>query len=99
MGSRIELQNLLETIVPNVYFQPPPSDQMVYPCIVFKRSDIITAFAANLPYTTTKQYTLTVIDSDPDSAYPDQVALLPRCIFDRSFKADGLNHDVFTITF
>lgn len=101
MGSRIDLHSLLETLLgsDNVYFQPPSSFQMEYPCIVYSRSDIDAKFANNLPYIHTKQYILTVIDSDPDSEIPDNVALLPRCSFDRSFKSDQLNHDVFNILF
>lgn len=99
MASRTDLQTLLETTCPNVYFQAPPDHEMVYPCIVYSRSDINTEFADDLPYKHTKRYSLTVIDEDPDSLIPDKVAALPRCIFDRGFKSDQLNHDVFTIWF
>lgn len=101
MGSRLDLQNILELLLgnTNVYFQPPPSFQMSYPCIVYNRSDIDTAFANNQPYKHEKQYTVTVIDANPDSLIPDKVAALPRCSFDRAFKTDQLNHDVFTLIY
>jgi len=101
MGSRLALQTLLETLLgsTNVYFQPPSTFQMSYPCIVYNRSDIDTAFANNQPYKHEKTYTVTVIDDDPDSLIPDKVSALPRCSFDRSFKAEQLNHDVFTIIY
>lgn len=99
MGSRLDLQDLLETLIgsENVYFQPPPTYQMSYPCIVYQRSDINTDYANNNPYNLQKKYMLTVIDPDPDSAIPDQVAGLPTALFDRHYVFDNLNHDVFTI--
>lgn len=101
MGSRIELQTLLENLLgsSNVYFQPPPGFQLAYPCIIYSRNNIDTAYADNSPYTLTKQYRVTVIDADPDSSIPETVAALPRASFDRAFKSGELNHDVFTIYF
>jgi hypothetical protein len=101
MGSRIELQTLLVSLLgsTDVYFQPPSTIQLTYPCIIYKRSDIKTKFANNSPYALKKEYTVTVIDKNPDSLIPDKVALLPECTFDRHFTADNLNHDVFTIYF
>lgn len=101
---RSELQALLESCMDsantaNVYFQPPPNVQMVYPAIVYNRDNANTKFAANSPYRHTKRYQVTVIDRDPDSKIPDRVASLPMCLFNRYFAADGLNHDVFTLYF
>jgi len=99
MGLRLALHNILMSTLgsSNVYFQPPPSFQMSYPCIVYQRSRIDTGFANNLPYKHEKQYSVTVIDDDPDSLIPDKVAELPRCSHDRTFVADQLHHDVFTL--
>lgn len=101
MGSRIDLQTLLEATLgsSNVYFQPPPGFMIQYPCILYERSDIHTRHADNNPYSLEKEYTITVIDADPDSTIPDAVAMLPRANFDRGFKKDQLNHDVFSIIF
>lgn len=99
MRSRSGLQTILVGILENVYFQPPTNVEMVYPCIVYERSNINTDFAENFPYNRHKRYTVTVIDRNPDSIYPDQVGALPMCTFDRFFTADDLNHDVFNIFF
>lgn len=101
MADRTALQTLLESILGSdaVYFQPPPTYQMVYPCIVYERSKFDTEFADNYPYKIGKRYTITVIDKNPDSIIPDKITLLPGCIFDRHFVSDNLNHDVFTIYF
>lgn len=102
---RNELQEILNELMtgagmePHVYFQPPPNRGMIYPAIVYNRDSTDTVFAGNLPYKREKRYQVTVIDRDPDSKLPDVVATLPRCIHDRWFAADGLNHDVFTLYF
>jgi hypothetical protein len=99
MAPRQQLNELLEQITPNVYFQPKPNIEMSYPCIVYNREDLQTTHANNQPYNIEKQYTVTVMDRDPDSEIPDQVAALPKCSFNRFYTADGLNHDVFQLFF
>lgn len=97
--SRLQLHELLVTLAPHVYFQPPANVQMSYPCIVYKRDKAETQFAGGKPYTSTKRYMVTVIDQDPDSEIPDKVAQQPMCLFDRNYAADGLHHDVFNLYF
>jgi len=97
--SRLQLHELLVTLTPNVYFQPPANVQMNYPCIVYKRGNADTQFAGNKPYAYTKRYMVTVIDRDPDSPIPDKVAQQPMCLFDRNYAANGLHHDVFNLYF
>lgn len=101
MAQRSDLQSLLEGILGNdhVYFQPPPDFMMEYPCIVYHRSNIRTRFGDNFPYLLEKEYTITVIDPDPDSQLPDTISKLQRCVFDRNFRTANLNHDVFNIMF
>lgn len=101
MGRRLELQALLVSILgsDNVYFQAPPSNQMQYPCIIFKRDYVDVKHADNLPYSRKKRYQITVIDRDPDSEIPDKIAELPLCTFDRFYAAENLNHDVFKLFF
>lgn len=101
MASRLELQSLLEQITEsrNVYYQPPESIKMNYPAIVYTRYDINSINADNKPYANTNAYTITVIDKDPDSIIVDRVKALPMCSYDRNYKSDNLNHDVFTLYF
>ena len=100
-GQRLELQAVLEDILEssNVYFQPPPSIRLAYPCIVYKRDDAFENHADNVKYHQQKRYELMVIDRNPDSTLPDKVGALPLCRYDRFFAADGLNHDVFNLYF
>lgn len=96
---RLLLHSILTSITSNVYFQPPSTTRMVYPCIVYSRNDADTKFADNNPYRYTKRYQVTVIDQDPDSEIPDKVAALPMTLFNRAFAKDDLNHDVFNLFF
>ena len=99
MGLRSNLHAELCAVLssPHVYFQPPESIKMVYPCVVYERSGINTRFADDKPYAHKKKYTVTIIDKNPDSQIPDRMAALPLCSFDRHFVADNLHHDVFTL--
>jgi hypothetical protein len=99
MGTRTQLQSLLEIIAPNVYFQPPAGLEMAYPCIVYKVNNMSTDFANNSPYRFTTRYMVTVIDKDPDSVIPKTVASLPLCIFSRAYAVNNLNHTVFNLYF
>ena len=99
--SRLELQSILEEILGsrNVYFQPPESFKLQYPCIVYERSDYDVDFADNIAYKTLKQYTVTSIDKNPDTLTPDALINLKYCRFNRRFVSDNLNHDVFILYF
>jgi len=99
MGTRIDLQSLLETTLGSryVYFQPPATVELKYPCIIYKRSDAEVIFADNSSYKNKKKYSLTVIDRNPDSIVLDKVEALPYCSFSRHYASDDLNHDVYDI--
>ena len=101
MGQRLDLQDLLVEILDSdhVYFQPPTNVQMVYPCIVYNREQIVPTWAENEPYSLNNRYLVTVIDRNPDSEIPDKIAALPLCVHDRFFIADNLNHNVFKLFF
>ena len=97
MGTRLQLHQLLEEFVPNVYFQPPTNVQLKYPCIIYKRDFADTKFADDKPYDFVLRYMVTVIDQDPDSEIPGKVAAMPMSLFNRFYTADSLNHDVFNV--
>jgi hypothetical protein len=99
MGQRLQLHDLLKSITDNVYFQPPQNTQMQYPCIVYRRDYAETEFADNIPYRHTLRYVVVVIDRDPDSDIPGEIASLPMCLFNRFYTSDDLNHDVFRLYF
>ena len=99
MDRRLKLQNLLKTILgsDNVYFQPPPSVKIKYPCIIFTRNRIDQTKADNIDYIRRVRYTVTLIGSDPESSTVEKLLDIPYCSYDRFFTSDGLNHDVFSL--
>lgn len=101
MARRLELQAMLMAILgtENVYFQPPPSVNMSYPCIVYSRDYELKNHADDRPYKRRMRYQVTVIDRDPDSGIPDKISELPMCSYDRFYTAHNLNHDVFKLFF
>lgn len=101
---RLRLHDILTELIESediskeqVYFQPPASLRMKYPCIRYKLNDADTIFADNNPYVRHKRYEVVVIDPDPDSKIPDKISNLPMCLFDRHYTSDNLNHFVFKI--
>ena len=101
MNNRIELQSLLEDVLGSrqVYFQPPANVTMKYPAIVYSRNRIDNTHANDEIYKQEISYSITVIDQNPDSEIVAKVSRLPMCRFDRHYKSDNLNHDVFTLYF
>lgn len=102
MGKRIDLHGIFKSlfpssVTPHVYFQPTEDVQMVYPCIVYKVSDLPSDYADNLHYRLQTQYEVTVIDKDPESVLRDRVRILPQCRFNRAFTSDNLHHYVYTL--
>lgn len=99
MINRWELQQKLEDLLgsTNVYFQPPATITMKYPCIVYSRSDFTPWFANDQLYINHTKYSVKVIDKNPDSIIPSKVAQLPLCKFDRFYTIDNLNHDVYNL--
>lgn len=99
MGNRIDLQKILEDILgsKHVYFQPPETVKMEYPCIVYHLISGTTQFADNNPYHFHKRYQILVIDRNPDSKILDRIATLPMCVFDRFYTTHNLNHYAFNM--
>ena len=99
MALRHDLQEILEGICPNVYFQPPANVQMKCPAIVYERGRANTEYADDRPYNITKQYSVKLISRNPDENIFEALAALPMCAHERFFVVDNLNHDVFNIYF
>lgn len=95
---RLLLDAKLRLLCKNVYFQPPESVKMKYPCIVYHRATGDTQFANNIPYLRRPLYDITVIDLDPDSPIIDAFwKAFPLARFNRHFTYDNLNHDSFML--
>lgn len=101
MGQRLELQMILENLLEsqNVYYQPPETIRLKYPCIIYELDDMWSFKADNIKYRKYKVYTITVIYKDADSELPDLIDDLPMCNHQRSYVTDNLYHDVFRLYF
>lgn len=97
MGQRSGLDATLRSITSNVYFQPPESIKLTYPCIIYRLNNIDAKYANNLPYNWHTQYILTIIDRDKDSSLVDAVKTLPFAAMERAYTASNLYHYQFRI--
>ena len=95
--NRQKLSDTLHNLCDNVYFQPPSTLKMKYPCIVYERRSGDSLYADDSTYRFTYSFTVTYVDTDPDSDVPEQIAKLPYCKMDRCFTSDNLNHTVFIL--
>lgn len=96
---RLEFQDILEALLGSdkVYFQPPPSQNIEYPCFVYERDDADVKRADNIGYRFQQRYQVTYIAREPDSDMIETFSSLPLSSFNRHFATSGLNHDVFSI--
>ena len=102
MESYLRLQETLETILgsENVYFQPPESYKIKYPCIIYERANIKTIKADNIGYIKKPRYTVKYIHYDPDELNVIEALLdLPYCEHDQQYCSENLYHDVFSLYF
>ena len=97
---RRELHQILVDILgsSNVYFQPPESVKLNYPCIVYSRDNIRITYADNRNYREKTRYQITYISKDPDdTAVTRKLREMKYCTFNRHYPADNLYHDVYLI--
>lgn len=96
---RLELQNILTNVLgsSNVYFQPPSTIKMSYPCIVYHLEAFSATNANNSTYKLKRRYKVTYIDRNPDSDVPLLLENLPYSNMVSTFITEGLNHYIFTL--
>lgn len=102
MNSRLELQTKLEEVggTKEVYFQPPPSFMLKYPCIIYNLEAVEAKHADDIRYKNMKRYSVVVIDPDPDSVIYERILYsFKYCRFSRTYTADNLNHWVLNLYF
>ena len=98
----IDPEKLDETVkqgaADHVYFQPPESVKLSYPCIIYQFKGIFIERADNGQYRRKRRYEIFVIDQNPDSQIPDRLLdVLPTARHDNHYTSDNLHHDVFTL--
>lgn len=100
MNRRLELQSKLESILgeSHVYFQPPASVNILYPCFVYRIGSGDAKYANNMAYSYVNSYDVLYITKRPDLDMIDQVLReLPMCRLNNTYCSEGLNHYAFTL--
>ena len=96
---RLKLQTELEEILGsrNVYFQPPSSISLSYPCIIYTYDDYYKTYADGLSYKSTDKYSIILITKDPlPEELLDRLNSMDYTIFDRHYSSDNLHHFAFS---
>lgn len=99
MGTRIELQALLETVLgsSNVYFQPPESIKVRYPAIVYSLRNYNEIPADDKTYLRKRYYRVQFISRNPDNDIAEKLLDLEYCVSAGRFVVDSLYHDNFDL--
>lgn len=99
MKTRISLQKIFEDLLgsKNVYFQPPESLKMKYPCIRYSLSDIDKRSGDNIAYSMINCYDVICISEDPENEVVRKILEMPMSSFDRHYVSNNLYHDVIKL--
>ena len=82
----------------NVYFQPPESIRLKYPCIIYSLKDVDILHADNRPYKKDRCYKVMLVTGDPDSDIPFRLEDLPMIrMITSPYTADNLHHFVYQL--
>jgi hypothetical protein len=99
MGRRVDLHKILVNTLGsrNVYYDPPESKKLSYPCIVYSLEGHYERNADNQSYTLVKRYGMTYITEDSDDPMVDKLEALKFCSLNRPYTAGDLHHFSYTI--
>lgn len=82
-----------------VYFQPPESIQLTYPCLIYQFETFDKRNANDRRYSKFKKYSLVYISKDSDDPMVDKIDELPYCEHKNRYVSDNLYHDSFILYF
>ena len=100
MSRRIDLHSELLALLGsnNVYFQPPESVKLKYPCIIYNLDNFLPRFADDKTYLGKRSYQILYITKNPDDEMIEKLIDSFQLIrFSRSFTSDNLNHYSYTL--
>lgn len=81
----------------NVYYNPPESQKLNFPCIVYNLSYIEQIHADNLSYLDYTTYKITVVSKIPDHPAIKNILRLPMTKFSTNFVKNGFYHTVILL--
>lgn len=96
---RVNLHRELESILgsKNVYYDPPESFKLKYPCIVYYLENLLDTPADNIAYRRMRRYNMTYITTDSEDPIAERLADLRYCRLNRPFSVSDLFHFAYTI--
>lgn len=100
MNKRVELHGKLKKLIgsSNVYFQPPESVKLSYPCVIYSIGEGNAMHADSVLYNYVNSYELLFIFKSPNVNIIEQVlTTLPMCKMTRAYVTDNLNHYAFRV--
>lgn len=100
MNDRLSLHDKLVELIgnDNVYFQPPASVKMSYPCVVYNVGAGNAIYADDSVYSYTHRYNVTFIYKKPNVDIIEQVLFaLPSSSVSTIYCVENLNHYVFSV--
>lgn len=99
--SRKELDAILRSTLgtTNVYYDPPESFKLKFPCIVYNDSGRVVWKADNGTYIKFRRYMINYITKDADDSMVDTIEELPYCRMRTPYTVDGLFHYPYDIDF
>ena len=97
--TRIDLDKILRSTLgsSNVYFDPPESFKLNYPCIVYSFNGNTDIHAEDERYRRLKRYSLIYITRNADDPMVDKLDDLRFCRLTRPYTANGLFHYAYDI--
>ena len=98
-NTRLTLQGKLEEILGsrNVYYNPPESQKMNFPCIVYTKTYIKGIHADNNKYLDFTTYKITVVSKTPDHPAGKAIHNLPTTEFSTNYVKNGFYHEVYIL--
>ena len=97
--NRVKLHHMLENILgsKNVYYDPPESFKLKYPCIVYYLEGFSDLPADNLTYRRMRRYNMTYITTDSEDPVAEKLADIRYCTLSRPFAVSDLFHFAYVL--
>lgn len=100
MDNRLLLHEELKELLGenSIYFQPPASVKINYPCVIYNIGNGEARYADNKVYNFTHRYDVTFIYKKPTTSIIEEVlSKFQMCSLSKVYVSDNLNHYAFTI--
>ena len=99
MASWLTLKNEWEAAFGiKIYYEPPESIKLTYPCAIMSRGNIQFADANNYKYLKTVRYSLTYITKTINDPLADTIAEYDHMVHGDSYTSDHLYHHTYSFT-